>query len=114
MVKLSIICFLMRIFPSRGVQGVLKGTFVAVCLWGIVMLFASIFECTPVSYFWHFWDNMHKGKCIDANSLVWAAAATNMAIDLWLLAVPLWQLRKLQLHWKKKLGVAVMYLLGAL
>lgn len=28
-------------------------------------------------------------------------AAVNIALDLWILAIPLWELRTLQLHWKK-------------
>ncbi|KAI6777750.1 CFEM domain-containing protein [Emericellopsis cladophorae] len=55
---------------------------------------------------------MHQGSCVDANAVAWASAATNIALDLWLLAVPLWQLRTLRLHRKKKIGVGLMFCVG--
>jgi hypothetical protein len=31
-----------------------------------------------------------------------------------MLAIPLWQLKGLNMHWKKKVGVAAMFVLGTL
>ncbi len=114
-VKMSIICFYLRIFPGQGVQRLLWGTFIFVGLWTFAHLIANFFQCTPVSYFWKQWDKDHaKGFCVSTNALAWAHASTNIALDLWILAIPLYQLRKLQLHWKRKIGVAFMFSLGAL
>ena len=44
----------------------------------------------------------------------WVNAVLGVAIDVWLLAIPLFQLRKLQLEWKKKAVAGVMFLTGAL
>lgn len=38
----------------------------------------------------------------------------SIALDLWILAIPLWQLRSLKMHWKKKVGVALMFCVGTL
>lgn len=38
----------------------------------------------------------------------------SIALDVWMLAIPLWQLRGLKLHWKKKIGVAAMFIVGTL
>jgi hypothetical protein len=46
--------------------------------------------------------------------LVWANAASSIVLDLWMLVLPLSQLRVLQLHWKKKVGVALMFSVGVL
>jgi hypothetical protein len=31
-----------------------------------------------------------------------------------MLGIPLWQIRSLKLHWKKKIGVAMMFFVGTL
>ncbi|KAK0387817.1 hypothetical protein NLU13_4062 [Sarocladium strictum] len=112
LVKLSIITFYMRIFPAKGVQRVLWGTFIFTVLWGLAFVLTAIFQCQPIHYFWNKWDGLHKGTCLSTNAISWSNAAINIALDLWILAVPLWQLRELHLHWKKKIGVAFMFCIG--
>lgn len=114
LVKLSIIAFFMRIFPSRNLQRILWATFVFTALFGVAFVLTAIFQCRPVRYFWTKWDGFHEGKCADANAISWSNAIINIALDIWMLAVPLWQLRSLQLHWKKKVGVALMFIVGTL
>ncbi|KAM5354799.1 hypothetical protein ACJ41O_001445 [Fusarium nematophilum] len=114
LVKLSIITFYMRIFPAREVQRVLWITFILTSIWGVAFVFTAIFQCRPIPYFWKQWDGMHKGTCADANAITWSNASMSIALDLWILAIPLWQLRSLKLHWKKKAGVALMFCVGTL
>ena len=112
--KLSIICFYINIFPSKTVLRVLWATFAVTSAWGVAFVIAAIFQCQPTSYFWTHWDGLHEGHCADPNAIGWSNAAMNIAFDIWILAIPLSQLRKLQLHWKKKVGVAIMFCLGTL
>lgn len=114
LVKLSFITFFVRIFPTKGVQRLLWGTFIFVSAWGVAFVVTAIFQCRPISYFWTKWDGTQDGHCLDANSISWANAGMGIALDIWILAIPLWQLRDLKLHWKKKLGVAFMFCIGAL
>ncbi|KAH7120705.1 CFEM domain-containing protein, partial [Dactylonectria macrodidyma] len=114
LVKLSIIAFYMRIFPARGVQRVLWATFIFTSLWGVAFIFTSIFQCSPIPHFWKQWDGMHEGTCANVNAISWSNASISIALDLWILAIPLWQLRSLKLHWKKKVGVALMFCVGTL
>lgn len=51
---------------------------------------------------------------LNANAIGWANAAISVALDVWMLAVPLWNLKRLNLHWKKKVGVAAMFVVGTL
>lgn len=46
-----------------------------------------------------------------ANSLL-ARAAVSVALDVWMLAIPLSQLPGLKLHWKKKVSVGLMFFVG--
>ncbi|WYZ46618.1 hypothetical protein EsH8_IX_000843 [Colletotrichum jinshuiense] len=114
LVKLAILFFYMRIFPARNVQRILLGTAIFVVVWGLTFVLTTIFQCNPIPFFWERWDLMHKGSCINGNILSWSNATMNIALDLWMLAIPLWQLRALRLHWKKKVGVALMFMVGTL
>jgi hypothetical protein len=46
--------------------------------------------------------------------MAWAGAAISILIDLWMLGLPLSQVIHLQIHWKRKLAVALMFGVGAL
>ncbi|KAK9774087.1 hypothetical protein AB5N19_06922 [Seiridium cardinale] len=110
--KLSMIAFYARIFPGQVVRRTLLGTAVFVALFGTVFVLAAIFQCTPVDYFWGQLRG-EQGKCVNVGALAWSHAAINIALDVWLLAVPLSQLRQLQMSLGKKLGVAAMFFVGS-
>jgi hypothetical protein len=84
-------------------------------LFGASFVLAAIFQCQPVSYFWTKWDEEStEGSCISINGLGWANAIGSIVLDLWMLGIPLSQLPSLQLHWKRKLGVGLMFCVGIL
>ncbi|KAH7233790.1 uncharacterized protein BKA55DRAFT_695308 [Fusarium redolens] len=112
MLKLSLLFFYLRIFPAQLVRPILWGTVIFTALSGIAFCLTIAFQCRPISYFWNGWDGEHQGHCSDANATAWSYAALSIVIDIWMLIVPLSQLRSLNLSWKKKVGVGVMFCLG--
>lgn len=112
--KLSLLLFYLRIFPDPLVRRLLTGTVVFDILFGAGFAGATFFQCIPMDYFWHMWDGEHQGHCFNINAMGWANAAISILLDLWMLALPLWQLKGLHLHWKKKAGVALMFVVGTL
>ena len=113
LIKLSLLFFYLYIFPGRTVRRLLIGTIVFDALSGCSFVIASIFACSPVS---HYWTQLlgSSGTCININAFGWSNASISVALDLWMICIPLYQIQKLQLHWKKKIGVTIMFLLGAL
>jgi hypothetical protein len=114
-VRASIIFFYMRVFPPKPDQKlgrIVQATFVFNVVYNVSFLFAVIFQCSPLSHFWWQWDGEHTGTCGNANILAWVAAATGIAYDLWLLALPFSQLLTLNLHWKRKLMGGMMFFVG--
>ncbi|KAG4253257.1 hypothetical protein FPRO03_07217 [Fusarium proliferatum] len=111
LLKTSLLFFYLRIFPGNA-QKLLWGTIIFNSVFGVLFMFLAAFQCTPVSYFWLNWDGEHKGTCMNSTAIGWANASISVAVDVWMLAVPLWYLRKLKLHWKKKIGVAAMFIVG--
>lgn len=113
MLKMSLLFFYLRIFPNPIIRRLLWGTVAFNTLYGVVFCSVAAGLCQPVSFFWERWDGEHLGgKCLDANIIGWANAVVSIAVDVWMLALPLSQLRDLKLHWKKKVGVAIMFIVG--
>lgn len=114
LIKLSMLFFYMRIFPSRPTRYVLWGTITVTALWGFTYAITTIFLCQPVSYSWEGWDGTHSGKCINIGAVAVSNAVIGIALDFWMLAIPLREIRQLKMHWKKKIGVGLMFGVGIL
>ena len=112
--KLTLIFFYLRIFPSTGVRRILWATVAFTVAYGLTFILVIIFQCHPVNHFWVKWDGMHEGSCISVNGIAWSSSAINIAMDLWILGVPLSQLKKMNLDWKKKVGIGMMFSVGVL
>lgn len=112
--KLSLLFFYLRIFPDKTVQKLLWGSVGVVVVFGVTFIFIGIFQCTPISFFWTKWDGLGQGHCLDTNIIGWTNASISIALDLWMLAIPLSQLRGLRMNMKKKIGVAAMLCVGTL
>lgn len=114
LLKLSLLFFYLRIFPAKLPRAILWATVIFNCIFGAVFVIVAIFQCRPVNYFWTKWDGEHEGHCLDINALSWSNAAISIALDIWMLAIPMWQLKNLNLDWRKKIGVGMMFTVGTL
>jgi hypothetical protein len=112
LLKLTLTFFYIRVFPGAGVQRILWGTVVLISLWGFTFIVTAIFQCQPIHYFWTKWDGLHQGRCVDVNAIANSNAGLSIALDFWILGIPLWQLKGLKMNWKKKVGVAAMFCVG--
>jgi hypothetical protein len=114
--KLAMIFFYLRIFPTRGVRKTLWATVVFNCVFGLTFILITIFQCRPISFFWTKWEHSdtHQGTCLDINAITWSSASVNIALDAWILSIPLSQLRSMNLDWRKKIGVGIMFSVGTL
>ncbi|KAJ4359878.1 uncharacterized protein N0V89_000434 [Didymosphaeria variabile] len=111
--KLSLLFFYKKIFPYAGVQKLLWGTIAFNIMFGVAFTTASIFQCQPIRYYWTKWDGEQKsGKCLNFNALAWANAAISIAVDFWMLAIPLSQIVHLKMAARKKIAVTSMFLVG--
>lgn len=70
--------------------------------------------CQPMSMSWDQWDHEHKGHCGDINMMAFANAGISIVLDFLMLALPISQVWQLQMGYKKKLGVALMFSVGLL
>lgn len=110
--KLSLLAFYARIFPAPKIRKIIYATALVDLVYGTVFVIMATFQCQPVSFYWKNWDGEHTGTCLNVNNIGWANAVISIALDLWMIGIPLSQLYGLQLHWKKKFGVMIMFLVG--
>ncbi|KAG5919105.1 hypothetical protein E4U53_004026 [Claviceps sorghi] len=113
-IKVSLLCFYLSIFPNRRVRLLLWLTVAANLAWGLVCILITIFQCTPVQNYWlRYLQQEGTGKCLDMNFLGWGNGGVSVAIDIWIIGIPLYQMTKLDLNWRKKIGAVIMFLTGA-
>ena len=114
LLKLTLLFFFLRIFPQRTVKRVLWATIAFVIVWALVFVFVAVFQCRPISHYWLSWDKQHDGNCININAFAWSNAGINILLDAWMLVLPLYEVFQLQLTWRKKISVAMMFCVGTL
>lgn len=117
-IKLSLTFFYIRIFSGKGVCRLLWATVAMHIAIGLAFVLVVIFQCIPLTYQWEKFDYLKhgslQGHCINSNAGGWANGAITVASDFWLLGIPLYQIRELRLHWKKRLCATLMFMTGAM
>jgi hypothetical protein len=80
-------------------------------MWAISVVLETFLLCRPLTYNW---DTTIKGTCGQRNDVYVSAGALNVATDFMVMALPIPHILKLQLAWRRKLGLIVMFSLGLL
>ncbi|KZL79864.1 cfem domain-containing protein [Colletotrichum incanum] len=112
--KASILFFYIRVFSM------ISSTFTLV-LWTtqafnlafcVAFTVANLAQCRPFSNAWEAWDGNHPGYCINVYALFISHAAINIALDVWLLVLPVTQVLWLNLRKRQKAEIMFMFGLG--
>ena len=112
LVKISILCFFLRMFPVRHLQTIIYITMAVCAAYGIAFFFATLLQCWPIPYSWEQWHGEYEGHCNDFHLQGWIHAGINIALDLIILSLPLKQLYDLDLSKRKRFSVMMMFLVG--
>lgn len=82
---------------------------------GFIFIILSFVQRQPTWLIWEGWrDKDPRGVVLDLNKLGLAHGGMNIALDVWMLVLPLTQLYKLNLKLRKKLGIMAMFCVGIL
>ncbi|WYZ46848.1 hypothetical protein EsH8_IX_001073 [Colletotrichum jinshuiense] len=79
---------------------------------GLVFIFVGLFQCSPVNLAWTFWTGETTGTCINIVHIALAHASINIALDIWMLILPITQIWGMNLGRRKKIAVMFMFSLG--
>ncbi|KAK1460581.1 CFEM domain-containing protein [Colletotrichum cuscutae] len=112
--KASILFFYIRVFSmvSRTFSLVLWLTQTFNFLFCLAFTVANLNQCRPFSNAWEGWDGRHPGYCINVYAMFIAHAAINIALDVWMLGLPVTQVLWLNLRKRQKVEIVVMFSLG--
>ena len=114
-VKLMFLFFFLRIFPGQVSRRIIWCTMIVTVLFGIIMLGIGISFCSPISYYWLQYTGHDTGTChLSRQSAAYAHATIGIALDIWIIGIPLFHIYKLNVDTTRKVGIAVMFLLGFL
>ncbi|KAH7114901.1 hypothetical protein EDB81DRAFT_873423 [Dactylonectria macrodidyma] len=111
-IKIALLFFYLRIFPSPTTRKVLYGTLAVTVAFLVTFMIQALVTCRPVSHFWNRWDGEREGHCLNINAGTWSHSAISIALSIWILAIPLHQIGGLQLGRKKKVGASLMFSVG--
>ncbi|KAK6075045.1 CFEM domain-containing protein [Seiridium cupressi] len=110
--KISILLLYLRIFPDPLFRKQVHILMVVMGLFCISFIVTMFTYCVPFDYSWARWDNEKKGTCIDINAQTYTCAGLNIVLDIIIFFIPIPQLLKLDLTWKKKSGIIMTFLVG--
>ena len=82
-------------------------------LWGISMTVASVLQCLPVQMSWNP-SRLTEGNCILFGLYTLFEELTDVALDIVILLLPMFEIRKLQLPVRQRWILSFMFLLGSL
>ncbi|KAJ5238047.1 hypothetical protein N7489_008138 [Penicillium chrysogenum] len=111
--KISVCLFLLRIFQSRTflyLAYTLIGINAAI---GIIWALVDSFRCLPIRLAWTGWTNEEPGQCINFINSTLVNCLVNIFVDSLMIVLPVYEVTKLQLPRRKKLTVALMFIVGA-
>ena len=111
LIKCSIILQYLRIFVGQLVRRVCWTLLAIITTYGLFTVFGAIFMCLPVKYFW---DKTIEGRCLNAMAFWFSNAAINITSDLAILVTPMPVLKSLHLPKRQKIGLILVFAVGAL
>ncbi|KAI2608197.1 uncharacterized protein GGS25DRAFT_521370 [Hypoxylon fragiforme] len=113
--KASFLFFYMRVFAVQKhgfINKLLLGFIVVVVVWALAFFFLSLFECDGnFGAIWGATSTFMK-KCGNTELVVLALCITDFITDVFIMAIPVPLVMRLQLPAKQKIAVCSMFLLG--
>ncbi|KAL7818735.1 hypothetical protein V8C44DRAFT_175911 [Trichoderma aethiopicum] len=111
LVKLSILCFYLRVFPNSKLRIATQIVIGIVTLWGLGSVLMFFFVCRP---FEATWNPLAGGTCSDRIATFLAVGAYNIVSDVIILALPLRTIWTLNTRSQMKVALTVLFLTGLL
>lgn len=79
--------------------------------WSFASVFLTIFQCTPIKASWN--KGVKNYTCLDSNALWYQYAVLDIATDIPILLLPVWNLVHLQMSQRKKILLLGLFSLGS-
>jgi len=110
-VKISILHLYIKIFWIRRFRIVAYSVMALTICYCLVVFLEGFLLCRPFAYNW---DKSIAGSCAALDQAYLSAGIINILVDAIIIVLPMPMLWKLQLPVSKKIGLSVMFGIGAL
>ncbi|PVH78405.1 hypothetical protein DL98DRAFT_573151 [Cadophora sp. DSE1049] len=111
LIKGSILCFYLRLFPGTRFRAACFAMISITVSTGLGFLGVTIFQCKPIR---GVFDKSIPSTCLDVNALTYASSAMSIAIDFTVLLMPVPQLLKLRVPKRQRNSVLLLFSFGLL
>ncbi|KAI9791606.1 MAG: hypothetical protein M1816_003692 [Peltula sp. TS41687] len=109
--KLSILLLYLQVFSANKMtKWAIRATITFICLYTIILVFITIFICSPVAKAWDI--TITQGKCLNPAGLGISGGALNAVADLMVLLIPLPVIVRLKVATRQKIGTLAVILTG--
>ncbi|KAL2128520.1 hypothetical protein VTI74DRAFT_9080 [Chaetomium olivicolor] len=108
--KISVVLLFLDVFVVTWLRKATYCVLVLAIVGGMWTLLTKVFSCVPISGFWHVADPGRK--CILVPMKYYVDSACNLALDFFLLFLPLPAILRMTLPWRQKLWIYSVAALG--
>ncbi|KAL2277819.1 hypothetical protein FJTKL_15111 [Diaporthe vaccinii] len=108
--KIAVLALYWRMFSLGRLRYPIIVLTICSVLWTVIRTVLSFIRCIPIQ---KYWDPSVDGRCpINDAKLFPAGAFSHLTLDVLIIALPLFELRKLRMSVRRKLGVIVLFMFG--
>ncbi|KAF1844422.1 uncharacterized protein K460DRAFT_163848 [Cucurbitaria berberidis CBS 394.84] len=111
LIKISILMIYLRLAVSRTFAHLCKATICLLAAYQLVVIIVVPAQCTPLHKLWDFTGQV-PGHCINANAFYHATSAFHIAMDIWILVLPLRLILRIPRPPREKIALFVIFGLG--
>jgi hypothetical protein len=110
-VRLCVLCLYRRLFTTKLFHRFTLGFGIFIGIHATLLMLAGAIRCVPVPAIWN--PNIKASWCLNYPAGFLAGMIINALIDVILLTLPFFMIRKLQMPLRRKLALGGIFLLGA-
>jgi hypothetical protein len=115
LLKLSMLFFFLRVFPTQSIRRTTYAIIVIVLATSIVSLLLSVFICWPVNFFWEGWidpQGFGEHRCSDFKVIAYIGGGFSILHEVLILAIPIPVIYNLNASKRSKIAISFMFGLG--
>ncbi|PSN73842.1 hypothetical protein BS50DRAFT_1473 [Corynespora cassiicola Philippines] len=112
-IKLSILFFYLRLAADKKLKYLTLGTIAVLCTFVVICVIVCLAQCIPLHKFWDFTGTV-AGNCINTTAFFYSTSTFNILTDIWILALPIPTLLRIQRPKHEKVVLVFVFGLGAL
>ncbi|KAF1830883.1 hypothetical protein BDW02DRAFT_633260 [Decorospora gaudefroyi] len=110
-IKVSIMFFYLRIAVIKRFEQLCNGTIYFLAIWCVVCIIVCFAQCIPLHKMWDLTGQV-QGTCINTTAFFYTTSSIAIILDVWILALPVPTLLKVQRPRREKFGLVAIFGLG--